>query len=242
MRTLLVGVLALGLVVSIVGCGEPNQKPGTTPKVDAGKATPAKGAGTVTTTTTSKTVATTTTTATAMTVSFKPAASAATIVAGKAVEGKFVLRVDCGSGQATTDTAGVTWSKDQAYNANNKYGYTGGDNGNHPVTGLAPQYGTEHWGMSSYKFDVPNGKYLVRLHFVEIYPTKVTKEGIRTFTVGLQGKPVLEKFDIVKASGGVYTPIVKELKADVTDGKLVIDFTKIGDEFPTIEALEVLGQ
>jgi hypothetical protein len=230
-------VLAMGLLVGMMGC-EPAKTDTTKPTVDKGKTmekapTPAK---------TTPAAGTTTTTATAATVVFKAAPTAATIVAGKAVEGKFVLRVDCGSGQDTTDKAGVTWSRDHAYNANNKYGFTGGDNGNHPIEGLAPQYATEHWNMTNYKFDVPNGKYLVRMHFVEIYPTKVTKEGIRTFNVGLQGKPVLEKFDIVKASGGVYTPIVKEFKADVTDGKLVIDFTKIGDEFPTIEAIEVLQQ
>jgi hypothetical protein len=166
-------------------------------------------------------------------------------VAGKAVEGKFVLRVDCGKGgSAYTDKNGVAWSPDGAYNANRKYGYVtspgGGDTASHPMDALDPLYATERWGMANYTFDVPNGKYLVRLHFAEIYDV-IAKEGTRIFTVSIQGKPALEKFDITKAAGGFGKVVVKELKADVTDGKLIIGFEKVL-EFPTIQAIEVLGQ
>ena len=88
---------------------------------------------------------------------------------------------------------------------------------------------------------MPNGKYTVRLHFAEIYDLIATP-GMRVFTVSLQDKPVLEKFDITKDAGGFGKVVVKEFKnVTVTDGKLVIGFEKI-TEFPTIQAIEVLGQ
>jgi hypothetical protein len=230
MRTLLVCVLAMGVVAILIGCEPTAQRP-TTPEV---KTPPVK----TPTTPVGPAVTSTVVRATA------PKGPALPPAAGKAVEGKTVVRVNCG-GRAITDKNGVAWSADGAYNANRKYGYVvstaGGDTASHPMDALDPLYANERWGMSAYRFDVPNGKYTVRLHFTEIYDL-IAKEGMRTFNVSLQGKPVLEKFDITKDAGGFGKVTVKEFKdVDVTDGKLTIGFEKIL-EFPTIQAIEVLGQ
>jgi hypothetical protein len=235
-------VLMLGLVVSLASCNEPSQRPGTEPKATptatkaAATPTPTKAAMTPTTTTTA-TMATTTARAVA------PKGPALPPVVGKAVEGKFALRVNCG-GRDYTDKNNVKWSADQAYNATRKYGYITaqgvGATASHPMDALDPLYSTERWGMTSYRFDVPDGKYTVRLHMAEIYDV-VAAPGVRVFGISLQGKTVVEKFDPTKEAGfGKVT--VKEFKdVTVSDGKLVIGFEKIA-EFPTIQAIEVLQQ
>ncbi len=237
MRTLLVSVLTLGLVAILVGCEPTSQRPevkGTEVAKAPEKTAPAsavKGVGTTAATSTARAVA--------------PKGPSVPPVAGKPVEGKTVIRVDCGSRTAYTDKNGVVWSADGAYNATRKYGYITapgvGDTASHPMDALDPLYGTERWGMTSYRFDVPNGKYNVRLHFVEIYDLIATP-GMRVFTVSIQDKPVLEKYDITKDAGGFGKVVVKDFKdVAVTDGKLVIGFEKV-TEFPTIQAIEVLGQ
>jgi hypothetical protein len=238
MRTLLVGMLAMGLFVGLMGCQEPGQKTGTSPKIESGKAiekapekgpekgkAPEKAAP-------AKAVA--------------PKGPSVPPVAGKAAEGKFVLRVDCGKGGgAYTDKNGIAWSPDGAYNANRKYGYETapgvGDVASHPMEALDALYATERWGMTDYRVDAPSGKYTVRLHFAEIYDL-IAAPGVRVFTISLQGKPMIEKFDITKEAGGFGKVVIKEFKGvEVTDGKLIIGFTKI-TEFPTIQALEVIGE
>jgi hypothetical protein len=167
-------------------------------------------------------------------------------VAGKAVEGKLAIRVDCGAGAEYTDKNSVKWAADQSYSAARKWGYQpgsiAGNFGSHPIDALDALYGTERWGMTDYRFDVPEGKYTVRLHFAEIYDL-INAPGVRVFNVTLQGKPALEKFDITKAAGGFGKVVVKEFKDVVVaaDGKLMIGFEKIA-EYPTIQAIEVLQQ
>ena len=63
-------------------------------------------------------------------------------------------------------------------------------------------------------------KYKVRLYFVE--PEAIEK-GQRVFDVMLQGKTVLEKFDIVSQSGTTDTMVIREFDTVVTDGRLQIN-------------------
>jgi hypothetical protein len=62
-------------------------------------------------------------------------------------------------------------------------------------------YETERWGSDfSYIFRVTPGKYRVKLKFAESYMKKV---GDRIFDVLINGKKVLENFDILKEVGAV---------------------------------------
>jgi hypothetical protein len=234
MRTLLVSLLALGMVAILIGCEPTAQRPPEPTKTPEVKTPPVKAP----TIPVGPAVTSTVLRAT------PPKGPALPPVAGKVAEGKTAIRVNCG-GTAYTDKNGIVWAADGRYSATRKAGYVvstdGGDNASHPMDALDRLYAAERWGMKAYQFDVPNGKYTVRLHFAEIYDL-IAKEGMRTFTVTLQGKPVLEKFDITKDAGGFAKVTVKEFKdIEVTDGKLMIGFDKV-TEFPTIQAIEVLGQ
>ncbi|MBI5799214.1 MAG: PQQ-binding-like beta-propeller repeat protein [Verrucomicrobia bacterium] len=69
----------------------------------------------------------------------------------------------------------------------------------------------------------PPVPYTVRLHFAE--PEEL-KPGQRVFAVSLQGKSVLEKFDIVSAAGGSQRGVVKEFKGVVIQKDLKLTFTR----------------
>jgi beta-galactosidase len=136
---------------------------------------------------------------------------------------------------------------DQEYAAGAKYGAIGGKvvvrEALKTVAGTrAPEvYRTERYGMSGYRFDVPDGKYAVALHFCETYE-RLTQSGERVFSVKIQGKPVLADFDVLKEAGGPARPVVKEFKnIEVTDGRLSIEFVpKIQN--PEINGIEVFAQ
>ncbi len=103
-------------------------------------------------------------------------------------------RIRAGGGDFT-DHAGQAWAEDKAFE--------GGDT---VVTGLSiaakedPElYQTERWGPDfRYAFPVPPGRYKVNLKFAETY---VKKEGKRLFDVLINGKKVLDHFDILKEAG-----------------------------------------
>jgi len=69
------------------------------------------------------------------------------------------------------------------------------------------------------------GKYTVRLGFT---PLKGDQAGARVFDVKLQGKTVLEKFDLVNAAGGVGRVAVKEFKGIAVEGDLRVELTPPG--------------
>lgn len=85
-------------------------------------------------------------------------------------------------------------------------------------------YLTERYSLSGYRIQVPNGCYIVRLHFAETYE-RINAEGQRVYTVSTEGKPVLEDFDPFKEAGDkAFTAIVKQFRVDVADGELTIEF------------------
>ena len=65
--------------------------------------------------------------------------------------------------------------------------------------------------------------YTVRLHFAE---PEGLAAGQRVFNVALQGRPVLEQFDIVAAAGGSQRGVVKEFKGVVIQKDLKITLTR----------------
>src|ERR1041384_167852 len=76
------------------------------------------------------------------------------------------LRIEAAGG-AYTDSNGNKWLADQGFEGG-EFADRGGDmqieNTKDPEI-----YRTEHWGMSSFSQAVPNGKYIVKLHFAETY-------------------------------------------------------------------------
>jgi len=88
------------------------------------------------------------------------------------------------------------------------------------------------------------GRYTVRLLFSE--PTH-RRAGKRVFDVKLQGKVVLEDFDIAKAAGEPNTAVVKEFKGIPVSGDLAIELVskdnKPGkNEAPLINGIQVIEE
>ncbi len=107
------------------------------------------------------------------------------------------------------------------------------------VDSKSPQlYRSEHWGMSSFTYPVPNGKYTVKLHFCETYDG-ITAPGDRVFGFNVNGTDYKD-FDVWAKSGGYLHPYVETVNdVNVTDGKIHIMFTpKVQN--PEINGIEIL--
>ena len=87
-------------------------------------------------------------------------------------------------------------------------------------------YQAERYGKDfSYTYPVPkDGRYLVRLHFAEIFDDGA---GRRIENVLINGRPVLKDFDIFAAGGGLNKAVVKEFAGMTPDerGNIVIRIT-----------------
>jgi len=146
-----------------------------------------------------------------------------------------VIRINAGGSKPYTDTAGNIWLSDQ--------GFIGGDvvtredsmqieNTQDPAL-----YRTEHWGMTGFSQSIPNGKYLVRLHFAETYSEIQGPEG-RLFSMTVEGQE-FTNFDVWAKAGGPRRAYVEEVNVNVADQKLDITFEMIADS-PEINAIEII--
>ncbi|GAB4398930.1 MAG: hypothetical protein OHK0053_18310 [Microscillaceae bacterium] len=87
-----------------------------------------------------------------------------------------------------------------------------------------------------WNFPVPNGSYLVKLLFAEIW-TGAQETGIRVFDVNIEGQTVLNDLDQT-AKYGWNTAAVETFTVTVTDGNLDIDFIQIVQN-PVIKGIEI---
>ena len=119
-------------------------------------------------------------------------------VASFAYQQKFVLRVNAGDPKPYTDKAGNVWQPDKTYGKGAKYGFDEGDivdrGTDVKIAGTNDPriYQTEHYSMTKFTAEVPNGKYTVRLHFAETYDN-IDVDGPRVFNVKIEGKDALKK-------------------------------------------------
>lgn len=123
-------------------------------------------------------------------------------------------------GEAFTDHARVTWSEDEDFE--------GGETVETDQTIIAKEdsklYQTERWGPDfSYTFAVFPGKYRVKLKFVETY---LKEPGLRIFDVLINGKKVLNHFDILKEAKGFAKAIDKSFEniQPDTEGRIRVRF------------------
>jgi hypothetical protein len=155
------------------------------------------------------------------------------------------IRIDAGAETPLTDSKGIKWEADR--------GFEGGETVDRPdlaVTGTtdARLYQTERYSMDSYHFKVPNGKYLLKLHFSEDYEG-VTEPTMRLFTYAVKdgapkdGKVIKEVKDFSpwKASGAHAKAYIDNVPLDVTAGEISITFTA-NVENPQINAIEIIPQ
>lgn len=141
----------------------------------------------------------------------------------------YAPRVNAG-GSAYTDGAGNLWAADQSYSASNLWGYTAGStfSTTNPIANTNDDvlYQSERFGNLGYKFDLPNGRYNVTLHFAEIY-SGTSGPNQRIFNVSIEGAQVLTYYDIA-AEVGFETAVTKSFPGIlVQDGQLNIDFVTV---------------
>ncbi|HEX5222901.1 MAG TPA: malectin [Verrucomicrobiae bacterium] len=133
-----------------------------------------------------------------------------------------------------TDKSGNMWLADQ--------GFVGGDvverlelaigNTTDPTI-----YQTERYSMESFSHPLPNGKYIVKLHFAETFEG-ITDKGQRVFNFNVEGQE-FKDFDVFVKAGGVQKAYIETVPVDITDGKLDITFTH-NIENPEINGIEII--
>jgi len=157
-------------------------------------------------------------------------APAATAPAGK------VIRIKAGKSESVKDAEGNVWLADQ--------GFEGGQTIERPDIQIANTkspdlYRAEHYSMDSFSWPVPNGKYMVKLHFAESFDG-ITGPGERVFSFNVQGKE-FKDFDVWVKAGGPLKAYVETVPVEVTDSKIKVTFTpKV--ENPQICAIEITPQ
>jgi glucose/arabinose dehydrogenase/predicted nucleic acid-binding protein len=146
------------------------------------------------------------------------------------------IYINAGGGDYT-DSSGNTWAADDFYNTGSTY------NSSASIVGTTDDslYQSERWdkpGGDELKYDivVPDGSYLVILHFSENYK-KVQKKSGLLFDVSMEGTVVFDNVDIYHEAGA-YTVLTKNATVDVTDGLLTIKFIH-GVENPKLNAIEI---
>jgi outer membrane protein assembly factor BamB len=83
--------------------------------------------------------------------------------------------------------------------------------------------------------------YTIRLYFAEVAGCKA---GRRIFDVSLQGKRVLEGFDIAKKAGGTNRPVVREFRAiNVKDDlRITLTPTEASQAQPLLNGIEIIAE
>jgi hypothetical protein len=158
-----------------------------------------------------------------------PAVPAAPVAAG------LPMRINAGASAPYTDASGNVWLPDQ--------GFVDGDvtdrGSDMEIANTQDQaiYRTERYGMSSFSYKLPNGKYIVKLHFAETYED-ITGAGQRVFTFNVAGHE-FKDFDVWVKAGGAKRAYVETVNVDITDGKLDITFTT-NIQSPEINGIEII--
>lgn len=167
-----------------------------------------------------------------------PAATVAvTAPASKApAQAKGPIRIKAGAFSTVKDSTGNVWQAEQ--------GFVGGDVIERPELTIANTqdqaiYRSEHYGMDSFSCDVPNGKYLAKLHFAETFEG-ISGPGERVFSFNVHGRE-FKDFDIWTKAGGANRAYVETVPVEVTDGKFKITFTS-NIENPAINGIELIPQ
>ena len=161
--------------------------------------------------------------------------------------GKLAIRVACGAYQPYTDKDGNLWLPDEVKAPGASLSPPDGmtveraEEFEVPNVAFPEIFRTERYSMSAYEFNLPNGKYTVRLHFAECF-TGITGVGQRVYSFAVQGQTPEKDFDLWKEAGGPYKAIRREYKGvAVTDGKLRITFTP-NIENPAINGIEIFAE
>jgi hypothetical protein len=150
------------------------------------------------------------------------------------------VRMRAGSTKPYKDSQGNQWMADEPTKDG---GFEGGDLAEREAdmkianTKDPDLYRFEHWGMDGFNYKLPNGKYVVKLHFAETWQG-IDGPGGRVFAMKVQEKEFPE-FDVWKKAGDHQRAYIESVPVEIKDGKLTITFTAQADN-PEINAIEIL--
>lgn len=174
-----------------------------------------------------------------------PATQPAPALAAPTAITRPTIRINAGAEADFKDAQGNTWSADTGFDE----GMTV-DRPDLPITGTnTPElYRTERYSMNAYSMKVPNGNYLVKLHFSEDFDG-LTEPDQRMFTYAVKdgdaatGKTIKEvkNFSPWKAAGAQFKAYIDTVPVTVTKERITITFTP-EVENPQINALEIIPQ
>lgn len=147
-----------------------------------------------------------------------------------------VIRVKAGTTDSYKDACGNVWFADK--------GFSGGDTIERPDVTIQNTsepgiYRSEHYGMDAFACSVPNGKYLVKLHFCETFDG-IEGPGQRVFSFNVQGRE-FKDFDVWVKAGGPLKAYVESVPVEIKDGTLKITFTS-QIENPQVNGIEIIPQ
>ena len=152
----------------------------------------------------------------------------------------YEIGFNSGSEIAYTTKVGRLYQSDQPHTLANGAGYIDGYIGKSPDgvksggTRNYDLYIQDRRGLSEYRFDVPDGPYIVKLHFSE---TEHLWRKLRVFDIWIEEKRVLKDFDIFDQVRRNYI-IDYQFATHVGDGQLNVRFAAIHGE-PSLSAIYV---
>ncbi|OGO54079.1 MAG: hypothetical protein A2V85_12235 [Chloroflexi bacterium RBG_16_72_14] len=143
-------------------------------------------------------------------------------------------------GPAFTDLDLTPYVADRAY-APGEFGYLGPSSARSTKAAIEgteadPLYQDLRTGMTGYRFDVPDGHYVVMLRFAEL---TARRAGERVFSISVEGTTVEANLDVFAAAGGRLTALDRWFEVDVSDGVLDIGFAAQRGDLPIINAILV---
>ncbi len=139
--------------------------------------------------------------------------------------------LNCGSRDWFDGESGVFFP-DQSYSADSGFGYLGTASLTvaRDVAGLKPSnlsglFRDERYDIAAYRFDVPDGKYKVKLYMKWGFE-RGFKPGASIVTIDVNGKKLAEKLDFHVAQKGDFTRAFVLEAGDVkaVDGRITINF------------------
>lgn len=151
------------------------------------------------------------------------------------------LRINCGGGDIGRRGDPDFWLGDKPFAVRGKkYRFSDAKKIQvDTVTGAAPKsvYETVRRGGVAYRFPhLPNGRYVVRLHFLDL-KTKAR----RHMEFWIDGAKLLHNLDVIKAAGGPGKPYIFEAVIEITDGNgLEIRGSKERGDDVFISGIEIL--
>jgi len=163
-----------------------------------------------------------------------PMINAIEIIPQPAIE---AIRINAGAYEPFTDSSGNVWLADQGFEG----GSTIDRNPDTVIAGTSDSalFLTERYAMDAFSYNLPNGRYLVKLYFAETFDG-IYGPNQRVFSFTVQGKE-FKDFDIWVKADGYEKAYIETVPVEVTDGQLRIEFTP-KYENPAINAIEIFSQ